>query len=159
MTRPRARSGGSCSPRSRRWQLARRGCWPRREERIAAVPVPDGELVLVHADMWQGNTVWNGDSRSGMIDWDAAGAGSPGIDLGTLRLDVALLFGSSPLAASGLPAAGEVLAGWQHAAGRPARDVAHWDVAAALCTVGDMARCTQSPASRHPATPEVPSTP
>jgi aminoglycoside phosphotransferase (APT) family kinase protein len=85
----------------------------RAEERIASLPVPDGELVFVHGDLWQGNTVWIGDSCSGMIDWDAAGAGSPGIDLGTLRSDVALFFGSSPLASTGLPAADEVLAGWQ----------------------------------------------
>jgi aminoglycoside phosphotransferase (APT) family kinase protein len=113
----------------------------RAEQRIAGLPVPDGELVFVHGDLWQGNTIWNGDSCSGMIDWDAAGAGPPGIDLGTLRLDTALFFGSSALASTGLPAAGEVLAGWQQAAGRPAEHVAYWDVAAALCTVGDMAYC------------------
>jgi aminoglycoside phosphotransferase (APT) family kinase protein len=113
----------------------------RAEERIASLPVPDGELVFVHGDLWQGNTVWIGDSCSGMIDWDAAGAGSPGIDLGTLRSDVALFFGSSPLASTGLPAADEVLAGWQQAAGRPAEHVAYWDAAAALCTVGDMSYC------------------
>jgi len=119
----------------------------RAEERIASLPVPGGELVLVHGDLWQGNTIWSGDSCSGMIDWDAAGAGSPGIDLGTLRLDVALFFGSSALESPGespgpgSPPAGEVLAGWQHAAGRQARDVAYWDVAAGLCTVSDMAYC------------------
>jgi aminoglycoside phosphotransferase (APT) family kinase protein len=111
------------------------------EERIASLPVPDDELVLVHGDLWQGNTIWTGDSCSGMIDWDAAGAGSPGIDLGTLRSDAALFFGSSPLASTGSTAADEVLAGWQQAAGRPAEHVAYWDVAAALCTVGDMAYC------------------
>lgn len=113
----------------------------RAEEQIASLPVPDGELVLVHGDLWQGNTIWIGDSCSGMIDWDAAGAGSPGIDLGTLRSDVALFFGSSPLASTGLPAADEVLTGWQQAAGRPAEHVAYWDAAAALCTVGDMDYC------------------
>lgn len=113
----------------------------RAEERIASLPVPGGELVFVHGDLWQGNTIWIGDSCSGMIDWDAAGAGSPGIDLGTLRSDVTLFFGSSPLAATGLPAADEVLAGWQQAAGRPAEHVAYWDAAAALCTVGDMGYC------------------
>ena len=111
----------------------------RAEDSFAGLPVPDGERAFVHGDLWQGNTVWNGDSCSGMIDWDAAGAGSPGIDLGTLRLDAALFFGSSALASTGLPAADEVLAGWQQAAGRPAEHVAYWDVAAALCTVGDMA--------------------
>jgi aminoglycoside phosphotransferase (APT) family kinase protein len=103
------------------------------EQRIAGLPVPDGELVFVHGDLWLGNTIWSGDSCSGMIDWDAAGVGSPGIDLGTLRSDVALFFGS--------PAPDEVLAGWQQAAGRPAEHVPYWDVAAALCTVGDMAHC------------------
>ena len=53
----------------------------------------------------------------------------------TLRLDVALFFGSSPLAATGLAAADEVPARWQQAAGRPAEHVAYWDAAAALCTV------------------------
>lgn len=79
-----------------------------------------------------------------MIDWDAAGAGSPGIDLGTLRLDATLFYGSSPLASSGLTPADEVLAGWQQAAGRAAEHVAYWDVSAALCTVGDMAHCLPS---------------
>jgi hypothetical protein len=58
-------------------------------ERIARLPVPDAGLVFVHGDLWLGNTIWSGDSCSGIIGWDAAGAGSPGIDLGTLRLDVA----------------------------------------------------------------------
>ena len=70
-----------------------------------------------------------------------AGAGSPGIDLGTLRSDVALFFGSAPLASTGLPAADEVLAGWQQAAVGLAEHVAYWDAAAALCTVGDMGYC------------------
>jgi aminoglycoside phosphotransferase (APT) family kinase protein len=83
----------------------------RAEHTIASRPVPDEELVVVYGDLWQGNTIWTGDSCSGMIDWDAAGAGLPGIDLGTLRLDVALFFGSSALASTGLPAAGEVLTG------------------------------------------------
>jgi len=113
----------------------------RAEDAFDGLPGPDGERAFVHGDLWQGNTVWIGDSCSGMIDWDAAGAGSPGIDLGTLRSDVALFFGSSPLASTGLPAADEVLAGWQQAAGRPAEHVAYWDAAAALCTVGDMSYC------------------
>jgi aminoglycoside phosphotransferase (APT) family kinase protein len=47
----------------------------------------------------------------GLVDWDAAGVGHPGIDLGTLRLDAAILFG--------LPAADEVLEGWGQAARPP----------------------------------------
>jgi aminoglycoside phosphotransferase (APT) family kinase protein len=127
----------------------------RAEERIATLPAPDGELVLVHGDLWQGNTLWTGDSFNGMIDWDAAGAGSPGIDLGVLRLDAALFFGSSPLASSGFTAADEVLTGWQQAAGRPAEHVAYWDMAAALCTVGDMAYCLPSEMLRDVGRPDL----
>jgi aminoglycoside phosphotransferase (APT) family kinase protein len=113
----------------------------RAEDQLAGLPVPDGGTVLVHGDLWQGNTLWAGDACSGFVDWDAAGAGSPGIDLGTLRLDVALFFGSSALSPAGLSAADELLAGWEQAAGCAAENVAYWDVAAALCTVGDMAYC------------------
>ena len=49
----------------------------RAEEPFASLPVPDGELVLVHGDLWQGNTVWNGDSCSGMIDWEPRAPGHP----------------------------------------------------------------------------------
>ncbi|HXB49360.1 MAG TPA: aminoglycoside phosphotransferase family protein [Streptosporangiaceae bacterium] len=38
------------------------------EERIAGLPVPDGGLVFVHGDLWLGNTIWSGDSCSGIID-------------------------------------------------------------------------------------------
>ncbi|WP_290058434.1 hypothetical protein [Amycolatopsis solani] len=41
----------------------------------------------------------------------------------------------------GPPAAEEVLAGWQLAAGRRAAHVAYWDVVAALGTLADMAFC------------------
>jgi aminoglycoside phosphotransferase (APT) family kinase protein len=112
----------------------------RAEELIASLPAPEGETVLVHGDLWHGNTIWDGDSCTGMIDWDAAGAGSPGIDLGSLRLDAALFFGTSALEATGLDPADEVLAGWEQAAGRPAENVAYWDVTAALCTVADVGR-------------------
>lgn len=116
------------------WPVGTQGTW-RVNYRLG------DELVLVHGDLWQGNTLWNGDSCSGLVDWDAAGAGSPGIDLRTLRSDAVLFFGSSALASSGLSVADEVLAGWQQAAGRLAKDVAYWDVAAALGTVGDMGYC------------------
>jgi len=66
------------------------------------MPLPQGPSVFVHGDLWQGNTLWNIYSFVGMIDWDAAGPGHPGIDLGTLRCDAAIVFG--------LPAAAEILA-------------------------------------------------
>jgi aminoglycoside phosphotransferase (APT) family kinase protein len=87
----------------------------------------------VHGDLWPGNTMWSDGALTGLIDWDCAGAGPPGIDLGSVRLDAVLYFG--------WPAADEILDGWQRAAGRQADHVAYWDVVAALCTVGDMAQC------------------
>jgi aminoglycoside phosphotransferase (APT) family kinase protein len=105
----------------------------RAEERIAGLPVPAAATVLVHGDLWQGNTVWSQGQCTGVIDWDIAGAGAPGIDLGTLRLDAALYYGPA--------AAARVLDGWRQAAGREPEHVAYWDVVAALTTVGDMAQC------------------
>lgn len=101
------------------------------EERLAALPVPQSPTVLVHGDLWHGNVMWVDDDVTAIIDWDAAGAGPCGIDLGGARLDAALLFGPD--------ASAPVLAGWEAGLGRTAADVAYWDVVAALATQPDMA--------------------
>jgi aminoglycoside phosphotransferase (APT) family kinase protein len=85
---------------------------------------------FVHGDLWQGNALWRGDTLAGLVDWDCAGAGPPGVDLGSLRCDAAVCFG--------VEAAADVQAGWEEEAGRPAVEVAHWDVVAALSTPPDM---------------------
>ncbi|WP_246842791.1 aminoglycoside phosphotransferase family protein [Allokutzneria sp. NRRL B-24872] len=103
------------------------------EERLRQLPVPGGPTVFVHGDLWFGNTLWSGDRCTGLVDWDCAGAGSPGVDLGGARFDATLMFG--------LPAADQVLAGWERAAGRRAEQVAYWDVVAALVSLADMAFC------------------
>jgi aminoglycoside phosphotransferase (APT) family kinase protein len=103
------------------------------EERLAELPVPGGPTVFVHGDLWHGNTLWSGDRCTSIVDWDCAGAGSPGIDLSGARFDAALLFG--------LPAAEEVLRGWQQVTGRRADRIAYWDVVAASCTLADMEYC------------------
>lgn len=103
------------------------------EECLAGLPVPGGPTVFVHGDLWFGNTLWSGDRCTGLVDWDCAGVGAPGIDLGGARFDAALMFG--------LPAAEQVLEGWQRAARRRADQVAYWDVVAALGTLADMAFC------------------
>lgn len=95
------------------------------EQRIQDCPVPD-QRVFVHGDLWQGNTLWSGDTLAGLVDWDCAGAGHPGVDLGSLRCDAAVCFG--------LQAADDVQQGWEQAAGRAAEAVAYWDVVAALST-------------------------
>lgn len=100
------------------------------DKRLREQPVPAGDTVFVHGDLWQGNTLWVGDSCVGIIDWDSAGAGHYGVDLGSLRWDAAILFG--------LPAAAEVLAGWEEASGRKPERIACWDLVAALNTPADM---------------------
>ena len=86
--------------------------------------------VLLHGDLWQGNTLWDGDELTAIVDWDSAGAGHYGIDLASIRLDAALMFGPD--------AAPPVLRGWERAYGAPAEDVAHFDAIAALATPADM---------------------
>jgi aminoglycoside phosphotransferase (APT) family kinase protein len=97
----------------------------RAEEALAARPRPAAPDVFVHGDLWQGNTLWDGDRLAGVVDWDCAGVGPAGIDLGSLRCDAAL--------SAGAGAADEVLAGYREAGGR-IDDVAYWDVVAALTT-------------------------
>jgi hypothetical protein len=99
------------------------------EARVAALPSPDA-AGFVHGDLWQGNALWSGDTLAALVDWDCAGAGAPGVDLGSLRCDAAICFGPE--------AADDVLVGWEGGAGRPAGNVAHWDAVAALSTPPDM---------------------
>ena len=87
------------------------------EQRVGDPP-PRDPAVFVHGDLWQGNALWTGDTLNGLIDWDCAGSGSPGIDLGSLRCDAAICFG--------LEAAADIQQGWEEVAARPADDVADW---------------------------------
>jgi len=105
------------------------------EERVAGYR-PDGPVGFVHGDLWQGNSMWQGDELVGLIDWDCAGVGPAGVDLGSLRCDAALCYGPH--------AADEVLAGWESAASRPADAVAYWDAVAALASPPDMGWFTQA---------------
>ncbi|GAA4155813.1 hypothetical protein GCM10022286_05290 [Gryllotalpicola daejeonensis] len=91
---------------------------------------PEGPTGLVHGDLWSGNALWNGDDLVAVIDWDCAGVGPAGVDLGSLRLDAALAWGPE--------AAEHVLAGWEREAGERAADVAYWDAVAAVNTPPDL---------------------
>jgi hypothetical protein len=85
---------------------------------------------FVHGDLWQGNVLWEGDDLTGIVDWDFAGVGPAGVDLGSLRADAAVMYG--------VEAADEVLAGWEHARGERAQNVAWYDLVAGLSTPPDM---------------------
>jgi hypothetical protein len=77
-----------------------------------------------YGDIWGGNMLWDGDNCLALIDWKTAGAGSPGVGLGELRLQMALQYGPE--------APQHVLAGWEYQSGRQATDTPYWDIVAAL---------------------------
>lgn len=99
------------------------------QKRVAAI-IPDDPIGFVHGDLWSGNTLWCGAELAAVIDWDCAGLGAAGIDLGSLRCDAAMCYG--------LDASDHVLAGWQREAERPADSLAYWDTVAALSTPPDV---------------------
>jgi aminoglycoside phosphotransferase (APT) family kinase protein len=68
--------------------------------------------------------LWSGESCVALIDWKAAGAGDPGVDLGNLRIKMAIQYGPD--------APAHVLDGWQRESGRQATNVAYRDAVAAV---------------------------
>jgi aminoglycoside phosphotransferase (APT) family kinase protein len=102
----------------------------RAHEFVDTATPPEEAAVFVHGDLWQGNTLWDGSRHCGTLDWDCAGVGPAGIDLGSLRCDVAVMYGQE--------AVDEVLLGWTDAHGIPAANVAWWDLVAALSTPPDL---------------------
>lgn len=96
------------------------------EDRIYAMDRPPGPTVLVHGDVHGGNILWDEDTSPALIDWKSAGVGDPGVDVGNLRMHMAVQYG--------LDAAEQVLQGWQTEAGRRPTNQAYWDVVAALNT-------------------------
>lgn len=74
--------------------------------------------------------LWSGETTVTLIDWKDAGVGDPGVDLGHLRMKMAVQYGPD--------AAAHVLDGWQRESGRQATDVPYWDAVAALHTPADL---------------------
>jgi aminoglycoside phosphotransferase (APT) family kinase protein len=96
--------------------------WPRRT-RVAA--------TLLHGDYWPGNTIWRRGRIAGITDWQEAGLGDPGEDVGYCRLDLALCLGGS--------APDEFLEAYEQSAGQPVRDLQIWDMVAATRPLPDPA--------------------
>jgi aminoglycoside phosphotransferase (APT) family kinase protein len=96
------------------------------DERVGSHGAPAAAPVFLHGDVWGGNMLWEGDRCVALIDWKTAGVGDPGVDLGNLRMQMALQYGQD--------APAHVLEGWQRQAGRAAIAVPYWDPVAALNT-------------------------
>jgi aminoglycoside phosphotransferase (APT) family kinase protein len=106
------------------------------DEMVQVMSRPQGPTVFVHGDFWQGNTMWEGDRCVGLIDWETAGAGHPGVDLGCLRWDAANLFG--------LWASEQISIGWSEATGCKPESESYWDVVAALNVPAEVDRLLPS---------------
>jgi hypothetical protein len=102
------------------------------EEWLRDLPQPQGNSVFVHDDLCGGNTVWTDHRSVTLVDWEGAGAGHHGVDLGNLRFEESLHFG--------LPGAEEVLEGWKEESGQDPGPLAYWDLVAALNTPADLTR-------------------
>ncbi|GHF52069.1 hypothetical protein HNQ07_003114 [Deinococcus metalli] len=61
---------------------------------LAAHPPPTGRQVLLHGDLWPGNTLWLHGTLSAVLDWEDAALGDPHADVGNTRLE--LLFAAGP---------------------------------------------------------------
>lgn len=83
----------------------------------------DLDRVLTHGDFWSGNTVWEGDRLTGIVDWSGAMSAPRGVDLAWCRQDLVLL--GSPEAAD------RFLIAYQAASGHRVVDVHAWDAVAA----------------------------
>jgi aminoglycoside phosphotransferase (APT) family kinase protein len=93
-------------------------------------PATDGPNILVHGDCWQGNTLWSRDAFTGFVDWDAAGIGQPGLDLGSIRFDVSLY--------DGLDGLDRISEGWADGGGQAIEDLPYWDLVAASASPADL---------------------
>jgi Ser/Thr protein kinase RdoA (MazF antagonist) len=96
------------------------------DDKLREVPRPKGKVVFLHADLWAGNMMWNAETSVVLIDWKDSGVGDPGVDLGHLRMKMAVQYGPD--------AATHVLDGWQRESGHEATNLAYWDAVAALHT-------------------------
>jgi aminoglycoside phosphotransferase (APT) family kinase protein len=98
-----------------------------------AVAFPDsvGRLranppTLVHGDFWFGNTTWESDRLTGIVDWDGARIGDPARDVAVARNDLAIFIG---------PAAADVFLDCYERARGPLADLAYWDVHVSLAPI------------------------
>src|SRR5439155_20344031 len=94
--------------------------------RVRSDDVPTAASAFLHGDVWGGNMLWEGDRCVALIDWKGAGVGDPGVDLGSLRMQMRFQ--------NGQDAPAHVLEGWQRQAGRAPIAVPYWDAVAALNT-------------------------
>jgi aminoglycoside phosphotransferase (APT) family kinase protein len=85
---------------------------------------PAEERSFVHRDYHPGNVLWHGGRVSGLVDWVNASIGSPWVDVGHCRVNLASQVGQ--------PAVDRFLDHYRAASGRTDDYHPYWDIAAAL---------------------------
>jgi len=95
-------------------------------DRMRSLPV-----VTSHVDYWSGNTVWVGDTLSGVVDWPSAALAPRQYDLSWTRDDMVLLHETPEVADAFLDA-------YREAAGVEIPDIHVWDLWAASRTLKDV---------------------
>jgi aminoglycoside phosphotransferase (APT) family kinase protein len=53
-------------------------------------PAPEARRTFIHRDFHAGNTMWNGNHLTGIVDWTTASAGSIGVDLSHMRANMVI---------------------------------------------------------------------
>jgi aminoglycoside phosphotransferase (APT) family kinase protein len=99
----------------------RPGLWERAFA-VAAAPPPDSRACFIHRDYHPGNTLWTGGRLTGVVDWIGGSWGPPSVDLGHMRVNLAVDLGLT--VADQFLAAHRALTGFDH---HP-----WWDVASAV---------------------------
>jgi aminoglycoside phosphotransferase (APT) family kinase protein len=61
---------------------------------LVAQEAPSGDQCFIHHDYQQFNTLWKRGRISGVVDWIFGSSGSPSMDAGHSRLNLAVLYSS-----------------------------------------------------------------
>ena len=109
------------SRRPRLWELA---------IELARSDRPRARRCFIHRDYHPENTLWSRERLTGVVDWTSASLGSPAVDTGHMRWNLALTYG--------LDAADEFLRAHRSLAGESFADQPYWDAVAVLDLVHDL---------------------
>lgn len=67
----------------------RLGLWKEMYE-VLRGPAPQARRTFIHRDFHAGNTLWNGNHLTGIVDWTTASAGPIGVDLSHMRANMVI---------------------------------------------------------------------
>jgi aminoglycoside phosphotransferase (APT) family kinase protein len=107
---------------------------------LAASPRPDVATGFIHRDFHHGNTLWEGDRLTGVVDWTTGSWGPYGVDVGHARWNLALAYGQA--------AADLFVEEYERLSPRPYRHASYWDAVQVVDAFGGES-ATPSPTTRR----------